>query len=136
MHAKIPPRILDPREIERGLYDKNIRDHAKYSGDILSFSYNRKISFEYYLAYFLMQSMHTYLETDCTKKIDDDHAEFDLVYFMPQFKKYLKKFCSYSVQKLVNIGNEYANKSQNFDHYDMLFALLFQYFQFHYELGI
>ena len=125
--CKDKPRYLDPQKVEQYDYKNNIRDLAKYHGDLFSLSYDRKKYFYYYLAYVFMGDWELYLDPACSKTIDQNHVEYDLIYFEPQFKKDLKSYCSYTTQKLIEAGDKYVKKSpQRLDYYDVI-AMHFYY---------
>lgn len=123
------PEYLDPRKTERSQYEKNIRDLSKEYGDKKSSSYDEEKSFDLYLTHFLISSSDVYTRKDCSNAIEEDYAEFDLIFFKLNAKEKLKSYCTYSVPELIKIGDDYARKTKFFDHNNT--SAMFFYYNAH-----
>ncbi len=117
---------LDPRKIERSSYEKNIRELSKKYGDKSFLNYDPQKSFDLYLTHFFKMSWGIYARKDCFQEIENMYSEFDLIYFKTNAKEKLQSYCSYSIEELMNLGDEYAQKTKSFD-YNTLNAMHFYY---------
>ncbi len=117
---------LDPRSESFSTYNKKLRDLSKAYDKLYSRYYDPEKSFDLFLSYFLMKSDNAYTKDNCAQAIEDNFEKFDLIFFKADTKKKLKSFCDYNIKSLMALGDQYLEKSQDFD-YNTLTAMHLYY---------
>ena len=86
-----PNDTLDPRKIDRDIYEKNLRDLSKKYNDQNSEFYDPEKSFDFYLAHLFPKSPDIYTRKDCYSSIEEDYKKYDLIYFKKDAKEKTEK---------------------------------------------